>query len=169
MKKSYTIIELIMVIVIVGILAALTIPRFQSFYYIKLNGAMKKVIADIRYAQQLAISEHTNTKLVFNIGADTYTAQKYNPNTGTWVNITDPFTRGNLSINFTTDPQYGGIDIFSTGLSSAALRFTWQGTPQEGTDASPSNLIAERPIEFRYNNNALIIYVTPNTGRVRMQ
>lgn len=158
-----------MVIVVAGILSAIAIPRFQSFYYIKLNGAMKKVVADIRYVQQLAVSEHTNTKLTFNTGADTYTAQKYNQSTNTWVNITDPFTRGNLSINFTTDPQYKMIDIDNTDLSLATLRFTWQGTPQEGTDASPSNLTTERSIVFRYQGNELKVFITPNTGRARMQ
>jgi len=64
-----------------GILAALAVPRFESFYSIKLNGAVKKVVSDIRYVQQLAVSEHTNTKIVFSAAANTYTAQKYNPAT----------------------------------------------------------------------------------------
>ncbi len=168
--RGYTVIEMVMVIVIVGILAALAIPRFQTFYAVKLSGAMKKVVLDIRYTQQLAVSEHTNTKLVFNAAADTYTAQKLNPVTSTWVNITDPFTRGNLNVNFTNDLQYRGIDIFSTNLSSSTLRFNWQGIPQEGPDGSPpADLIVERSIAFRYRNNNLTVYITPNTGRVRVQ
>lgn len=168
-SKGVTLIELIMVITIVGILALATIPRFGSFYFLKISGAVKKVTSDIRYVQQLAVSEHTNTKLVFNTAADTYTAQKFNQSTGAWVNITDPFTRGNLSLNFTSDPQYNGIDIWATNLSSSTLRFSWQGIPQEGTDASPSNLIAESWVTFSYKNNSLTIYITPNTGRVRIQ
>lgn len=168
-RKAVTFIELIMVITIVGILALVAIPRFGSFYFLKISGAMKKVTSDIRYVQQLAVSEHTDTKLVFNTVTDTYTAQKFNQNTGAWVNIADPFTRGNLSVNFTSDPQYNGIDISGTNLSSSTLRFSWQGIPQEGADASPSNLTAERSVTFIYKNNSLTIYITPNTARVRVQ
>lgn len=164
--KAYTVIEIVMVIVIMGILAVLAIPRFDSFYSAKLNGAAKKMVSDIRYVQQLAISEHANTKIVFNTAANTYTAQKYNGSS--WVAITDPFSRGNLTENFNSDPQYSGIDIFATTLSSSTLRFTWQGVPQEGTDAAPVNLAAERSVTFTYRDNTVSVFITPETGRVRM-
>ncbi|MFH0790597.1 MAG: type II secretion system protein [Candidatus Omnitrophota bacterium] len=168
---AFTLIEAIMVIVIVAILAVLAVPRFETFYFIKLNGAVKKVVADIRYIQQLAVSEHTDTKLVFNTVTESYSAQKFNPAAGGWVNITDPFTRANLSVNFTTDPQYKGLNISTTNLLSNTLRFDWQGNPQEGTDAAPVNLTVERRVTFIYINssNNLSIYVTPNTGRVRVE
>lgn len=165
---GFTIIEMVMVIVIVGILALLAIPRFSSFYSIKLTGAAKKLVSDIRYVQQLAISEHTNTKIVFNAVTNTYTAQKYNSTTGTWVAISDPFSRGNLTQNFNSDPQYGGIDIFVTTLSSSTLRYTWQGIPQEGTDAAPVNLAVERSVTLTFRGNTIAVYITPQTGRVRM-
>lgn len=168
-RMGFSLIELIMVLTIVGILALVTIPRFGSFYFLKISGAIKKVISDIRYLQQLAVSEHTDTKLVFNTAADTYSAQKFDQGAGSWVNITDPFTRGNLSLNFNSDPQYSGIDISATNLLSSTLRFSWQGIPQEGADAGPANLTAEGSVTFSYKNNSLTIYITPNTGRVRAQ
>lgn len=161
MKKGYTIIELIMVIVIVGILATLSIPRFQSFYYIKLNGAMKKVIADIRYAQQLAISRHESYNIIFNTANETYEVRRVSDSSY----AVNPFSRGNFIVNFTSDPQYNGIKIDSTSFGGT-LQFDWQGIPRNGAGTA---LSAEGSVVFSYQNNVMTIYITPNTGRVRMQ
>lgn len=52
MKKAFTMLELIMVIVIIGILAAVIIPRTGSNDTAE---ASVKLISDIRYAQHLAM------------------------------------------------------------------------------------------------------------------
>ncbi len=160
MKKSFTVIELIMVIVIVGILAALAIPRFSSFYYIKFNGAMKKVISDIRYVQQLAISRHESYNIIFNTAGETYEVRRASDNSY----AVNPFSRGNFIINFTTDPQYNGINIVSANFG-ATLQFDWRGIPRNGAGAP---LSGEGSISFSYQGNTIVIYVTPDTGRVRM-
>jgi len=166
LDQGFTLIELVMVIVIVGILTGLAIPRFQSFYAIKLTGATQKVVSDLRYVQQIAISRHTNTRLVFNAGSEIYNAQEESPQgSGNWINITDPFTRSNLQVNFNTDLQYRGIDIASTNFGGT-LRFDWEGVPR---NASGAPLTTEGSISLSYQGNNSTIYVTPNTGRVRRQ
>jgi prepilin-type N-terminal cleavage/methylation domain-containing protein len=157
--KGFTIIELVMVIVIVAIMAMLAIPRFESFYSIKLSGAVKKVVSDIRYVQQMALSRNTNTRIVFNITNDTYKAQEENPrNSGNWQYIKNPFTRTDLVVNFQTDPQHGGLDIVSNSFTNNTLQFNWEGTPQAGGQVS-----------FTYRNNTNSIFVQNGTGILRVQ
>lgn len=150
-----------MVIVIVGILAALAIPRFASFYYIKLSGAMKKAAADIRYVQQLAISRHESYNIIFNTGNETYEVRRVSDNSY----AANPFTRGNFIVNFNSDPQYNGIKIDSASFGTT-LQFDWQGIPRNGSGTA---LSAEGSIVFSYQGNTITIYITPNTGRVRVQ
>lgn len=150
-----------MVIVVVGILSAVAIPRFQSFYYIKLNGAMKKVIADIRYAQQLAISRHESYNIIFNTADETYEVRRVSDSSY----ASNPFSRGSFIVNFTSDPQYNGIKIDSTSFGGT-LQFDWQGIPRNGAGTA---LGAEESIVFSYQSNIMNIYITPNTGRARMQ
>lgn len=168
---GFTLIETIMVIVILGILAALTIPKFNSFYGIKLSGAIKKVRSDIRYVQQLGISQHMDTRIVFDTANNSYQASYCTVSGGvcgnSWAAITDPFTRGNLQAYFNTDPQYRGIDL--TGASfggTSTLRFDWQGVPQ---NSSRVNLAADGSASFSYQGNSSTVYITPNTGRIRIQ
>jgi prepilin-type N-terminal cleavage/methylation domain-containing protein len=163
MKKSgFTIIEIVMVIVIVAILAVISIPRFQNYYYIKLQAAVKKVVSDIRYAQQLALAEHTNYEVVFNTGSATYSVQRSSDSSY----ATDPYTRANLTTNFSSDAKYGGISISSTSLTSGTLQFDWQGVPQ---DSLGTPITSEATIGLSYRGNSFTIYITPNTGRVRVQ
>ena len=155
---GFTLIELIMVLVIVGILSAITIPRFDSFFAIKLDGATKKLVSDIRYTQQLAISRHTNSRIVFNAAKDSYVAEKEVPRgSANWVNATDPFTRANLSVNFSTHSKYRGIDIQSPVFGGGSvLGFNWQGMPQFGGS-----------VILFYRGKSRTISVEPNTGMVR--
>lgn len=159
LRKGFTLIEMVIVLVLVGIMAALAIPRFASFYSIKLDGCMKKVATDIRYSQQMAVSRHANTRLVFNVAGDTYTAEEQLSAGGAWSGLKDPFTRVNLIMNFRSDPQYNGVDITAANFnSSATLQFDWQGIPVSGGS-----------ITFNYKGNSRTINVASNTGRVSLQ
>lgn len=175
---GFTIIETIMVTVIIGIMAALIIPKFNSFYGIKLSGAMKSVVSDIRYIQQFAISRHADSRVEFNTAAESYQACYCNQAGGVcttgsctsganWSPVASPFTRANLRTNFTSDPKYGGINIASANFGGGTtLRFNWQGTPQ---DVNRANLTSEGSASFSYQGNIKTIYVNPNTGRIRTQ
>ena len=166
--SAYTLIELIMVIVIIGILAAIAIPRVTSFHSIMFSGAMKKIVENIRYVQQIAITKHTNCRIIFNPGNETYLAQEESPGgSNTWVAITDPFSRANLIVNFINDAQYQGINITDANFGNTpTLRFNWEGIPQNATGA---NFTSDGLVNFIYKDNNNTIYVSPYTGRVRIQ
>ena len=159
LKRGFTLIEVVMAIVIIGILAALAIPRFESFYSIKLNGAMKKVISDIRYTQQIAVSHHTDSRIIFNTAGDSYNAQEYNATSNNWQSIKDPFTQANLDLDFRNNPQYAGIDINSVNFGgNNTLQFDWRGVPLYNGTAV-----------FNYKGNQKTVIVETNTGQVMVQ
>jgi prepilin-type N-terminal cleavage/methylation domain-containing protein len=158
--RGFTVIEMIMVIVIAGILAALAVPRFESFYSIKLSGAMKKVVSDTRYVQQIAVSRHANSRIVFTPANETYAAEEETvPGGGNWTKIKDPFTQANLTADFKKDPQYSGINILSADFGgSQTLQFDWQGIPSSGGNAV-----------FDYKGNGKTLIVEAATGQARVQ
>lgn len=160
LRRGFTLIELAMVIVIVSILAALAIPRFDSFYSIKLSGAMKKVVQDIRYVQQIAISRHANTRIIFNKTADVYVAEEETaPGSNIWNRIKSPFTRADLLVNYSTDPQYRGINISDVNFSSSeTLQFNWLGAPLSGGR-----------VNFNYKTNNNSVFVQNQTGIVSVR
>jgi len=161
-KEGVTIIELVMVIVMISILAVLAIPRVDTFYAMKLEGTVKKVVSDIRYTQQLALARHENYKIIFNAGNDSYVVQRAADNSY----ATDPFTRTNMQINLSSDPQFGGVNIATTNLASGTLQFNWEGIPQDATGAALSE---QGSVQLDYHGNSKTIYITPDTGRVRVE
>ena len=84
-EKGFTLIELIMVMVIAGILAVAVIPHFSGVSSISLDGAAEMIVADIRYAQQLAMAEHRQYNVQFTASTNSY--RVYNDPGGPVVSI----------------------------------------------------------------------------------
>lgn len=59
-QRGFTLIELIMVMVVVGILAVAVAPRFFDANMFKSRGFADQVQATLRYAQKEAIAQHRN-------------------------------------------------------------------------------------------------------------
>ena len=84
-KKAYSLIELIVVVICIGILAAVAVPRlnFAAISKHKAEAAALKIAIDIRRARRLSISNAaTNTegfKLIM-IGPSPYTSYKIENN-----------------------------------------------------------------------------------------
>lgn len=162
-NSGFTLIEIVMVVVIISILMAASIPGFQAFNTVKLNGAVKKMVSDIRYVQQLSVSTHDTYRLAFDTSADTYSVIRANDS----VYAKDPFSRKDFVVNFKTDPRYRGIDISSVNFGSTpGLQFSWDAVPQNSNGA---NLTAEGSAVVSYKGQAMTIYVRPYTGTVRVQ
>lgn len=179
-KKSLTVIETAMVVIIIAILAVVAIPQFEVFHDIKLRGAAKKLVSDIRLVQRIALSRHADCKLEFNEVSNGYKACYCNEADGTcaaggcedanWSSIKDPFTRGDLDVKYTSaaKSKYLGVDILNNFVDfrgTDTLRFDWQGIPR---DENGVVLVNVGSLIMEYQDRRLIIRVTPQTGRVKV-
>lgn len=93
-KKSsgFTLIELVMVIVIVGILAVFAAPRFFDRTVFESKGFADQAQASLRYAQKAAIAQHRNVCVAFTANSITLTIDSDTPPDGTC----NPAPAGNL-------------------------------------------------------------------------
>ncbi len=71
-EKGFTLIEIISIIVLMGILAAVALPRFNTGT-LDVNSAAQIVRSDLRFLQRLAMGQNTVTMSInFANGAGTY-------------------------------------------------------------------------------------------------
>ena len=166
--RGFTVIEIIMVIVVMGILAVASIPRIEGLrYQIKLKAAVKKLVSDIRYVQSIAISRHTNSALVFDEPNNYYAAFFFNTSSSSWQALTDPLTRGALTVDYNSPGHYSGVDISALNFNgfSDELRFDWQGVPMDSGD---NNLTATGRVTLSAGGLSRFVDVLPQTGKVEV-
>lgn len=150
-------IELIMVITIIVVLAVVVAVTAGSG---RLDGAANKLMSDLRYSQQLAISRQVECGIVFNPAANSYFA--YINNTSTIA--TDPHTRGNLSINYDTESEYNGIDLASTNFGNQ-ISFDYLGAPYD-SDGDP--LSGQAVVVLQQGSYTKTITIERNTGEIKI-
>jgi MSHA pilin protein MshC len=71
-SRGFTLVELIMVVVLIGILTVSFVPKFLDTSAISLQGGAAMVAADIRYTQELAMSTHAPKTITFTTDDDFY-------------------------------------------------------------------------------------------------
>ena len=150
-NRGFTAIELILVIVILGILAAIVYPKFQALPAIRTGAAAQTIAADIRYAESLAVSTRFNYVIYFYAGSDSYSVYKRDRSTGAETILAHPFKAGNYTVAINTEYPGVGID------NDYTVEFDSLGTPVRGGGSS---------VTVSSSGNTKTISVQANTGRV---
>jgi len=91
-QRGFTTIELIMVMIIIAVIAVTAIPKFTSMSDVSVGGAAEMIQADIRYAQELAMAEHTAKSVNFTSGAGSYSVDSETQDLPSGVTISNDFT-----------------------------------------------------------------------------
>lgn len=109
--KGFTLIELVMVLVLIGIVAVFVAPRLGNITTTNAGALRDKLRADIRYAQNLAMMKNNRTRVT--LTNTTYAVTQDNSaasDCGSFAAVTDPAGEGNLSVVLDTG-NYAGITI----------------------------------------------------------
>lgn len=137
---GYTLIELLAVLVLIGLLGALAVPRFTAQPHWQLEAASRRMAGDLRLLRQEAVHAGELCRVEFYIYADRYL-----------LTLPD----GPQRVDLPAGVSFDGTTTFSG--TPPVLQFNHLGRPGSG-----GTVILKAGEDFRY------IIVTPVTGRVRV-
>lgn len=142
-SRGFTLVEIMIAVAITGILAGLSVIAFSHYQPdLQLSGAARDMVSNLRYAQQLAISQQVNCGVRFYPDEKKYQIIRYSDPEEIVKNIPLPY-----EINFS-----------QTGFTNNQLRFNIYGAAVEAGTITMENM----------ENNTSTIEVKPS-GFVKMQ
>jgi prepilin-type N-terminal cleavage/methylation domain-containing protein len=163
--RAFTLIELVVVIVIAAVIAAVFVSTRGTPLANRINAAANRIQSDIRYAQSYAVAYQKRSRISFDTGAESYSLY-YEQTANNWVLMTEPLAGKNYTVSFTSG-DYNGVDIVSTNFDGAGrgLVFNAAGTPYSynPTGGATAVLAAQGNVTI---SGGVVITVEPNTGRV---
>jgi prepilin-type N-terminal cleavage/methylation domain-containing protein len=127
--NGFTLIEIIIVVVILGIISLIAIPMYSSAAGIQVKTALDMITSDLEYAQNLAITNGTSYSVVFDAAVESYKIIDSDNNV-----IANPSKPGsNYIIDFTSDIRLSKVKIASASFGSASkVKFDNLGSPDNG-------------------------------------
>lgn len=169
-KCGYTLIEVLVLVVIMGIAGAMVIPALGDTHILRVQAALRTIVSDITFAQADAAAFQERRAVVFDVNTNSYRVIQVPGSTldvvaNTIHDPTRPF--GRMGADFTQDEaRYGETRITSVnfGNGSSSLIFDALGGPVSTPDSntpSPGGTIT-----LAGSGSSWTISVEAFTGRV---
>ncbi|MEZ6190287.1 MAG: prepilin-type N-terminal cleavage/methylation domain-containing protein [Phycisphaerales bacterium] len=158
-RAGYTLVEVLVIVTIMGIAAAVVVPQMLSAGTLGVQAAARIIIADILYAQNDAIAQQRNRRVIFDPDTESYSLVDENGAvlTARWISG----AANNYIVDFTSDSRFAGVVIVSAdfgGATPKVLEFDALGGPLNGGT-----------VEIEFNDQRYRITVASFTGRVTVQ
>ena len=170
-RRAYTLLELMVVLVLMGIAAALVVPNVQGSESIRIQTAVRAIAADIMYAQSDALAYQSRRAIVFDEAANTYwiaevTSDTLDFDTDAMYKIDGPDQRFLVDIDQTSGGAAQLIDADFDG--DTILVFDELGGPVTALDSDAPSAGGEIIIGGD-DGTAYRLVVEPYTGRVTVE
>jgi len=165
--KGFTLVEIIIVVVILGIAAAIAVPMLSSAADMQVRSAANRIAADLDYAKNLAITHQQSYSVVFDPSGESY--EIHVDPAGTNTVIDHPVNPGSFVVNFSADSRLSRVNIVSAIFdpdSSDTITFDYLGSPYSG--AGTTAPLNSGQITLQADDFTLTVDVEPVTGYVTM-
>lgn len=170
-RRSYTLIELLLVCAILGISGALLIPQIVGRDIMACQAAVRLIIGDITFAQSDALAHQEIRRVHFNDDGSGYSISRvtqsqlstpFDPDAADY--ILDPLSGGQYIVNIATDDRFSGVSIEAVDIDSGGRDLTFDSLG--GTITSSGTVGAGGTIVVSSANDSYTISISPFTGKI---
>jgi len=170
-RRSYTLIELLLVCAILGISGALLIPRLVGRDIMACQSAVRLIIGDLSFTQADALAHQELRRVHFYDDGSGYCVlritqaqlnQDFDPDTADY--LFDPLLGGEYIVNFATDSRFEGVTIASVDIDGGErdLHYDSMG----GTINTAGGPGTGGAIRVNKGNETYDITISPFTGKL---
>lgn len=164
-RYAFTMIELIVVMLILAIAAAVVVPMASSAGSMQLRAAGNMVAADLEYAKSMAISRGVSYAVVFNAATETYQIEDLSKAVSDPQRVIDhPVKKGfKYVVDFRRDGRLDRVDIVSANFNGTnQVAFDYLGSPFDGS----SNPLNSGVVTLQASSATRMVRVEPVTGYI---
>lgn len=140
-KNCFTLVEILAVLGIIGVLALIGIPAFKIYQpSLQLSGVMRELATDLRYAEQLAITEQVEHGIIFFPGTSQYQIVRFGDPDEVLESKTLPQEVSFLGITGFTDNE-AVFNPYGAAKESGVITLVNTKNSTSGIDVRPSGFI----------------------------
>lgn len=151
--QGFTLIEILVVLVILGIAAAMVVPRITGMGDMQASGAARILLADMQYAQNEAIVTQKDVTVTFNTGNGSYVLSNTD---GT---LTHPLNKTPFVTALPSMAGYRNIQMLSANFGGTnRVTFDSMGSPDNGGQ-----------VVLSADGNGYRLTLAPVTGKVSVE
>ncbi len=170
-KRGYTLVEMLIVIVILGISGAVVIPHTSQAQVLRIHAAVRTLVSDITFAQTDALAYQQRRAIIFDEAMNTYTIAEVIVTSGGEVSYLPLYKGGGPNGLYIVDFDLSGFSGARMRMpdfdGDAVLIFDEIGAPiMDGATDDPAGLGS---IYIEGSQQVFRIDVSPFTGQVRVE
>lgn len=122
--RGYTLLEILIVVVLLGLASAVVIPQIGSTDVLRVQAAVRTLVADITFAQSDALARQQTRAIVFDVAGNRYTLVEVPGNT------VDPVNNTMYSVDFNNSRKFHNARLQAANFDGGAtLLFDELGGP----------------------------------------
>jgi prepilin-type N-terminal cleavage/methylation domain-containing protein len=139
---GFSLIELLAVIAIAGIMAAVAVPTLSTLASTRTAAGAKLILRDMSYARERAITTGARTWVIFNVSGNSYSLLQEptgNPGRANAAPLIDPGTQRSFGETFGSG-QFAGVSLTAVSFDSGVeCGFDWLGKPLNASQNTLAN------------------------------
>ena len=177
-RSAYTLVELVLVVAVLGLSGVLLIPNLVGLTTMETQSAVRRLMADIHFAQSDAISNQEYRRVQFLddgrgycllVVDETNFGATFDESTATYVE--DPAgtfgTHGRYFVDYVADDRYGTVQVGSVETDGSGDWITFDA--MGSTVVAPGIAAGSGRIVIESQEEQWEVLVTPMTGRLSVR